>query len=100
MIPVGWFLLLSGLLFVLGTVAFLLKKDLLSIFLAVEVMLNGGTLALAAFARQHALLEGQVAVFFVITVAAAEAAVGLAAILLVFRRRRTVSADDINLLKG
>lgn len=100
MIPVSWFLALSGLLFALGATAFLIKKDLLVMFLAVEVMLNAANLAFVAFARAHGLLEGQVAVFFVITVAAAEAAVGLAIILLVFRRKNTVKADELDILKG
>ncbi|MBM3297689.1 MAG: NADH-quinone oxidoreductase subunit NuoK [Candidatus Aminicenantes bacterium] len=100
MIPVSWFLALSGLLFALGAAAFLIKKDLLVMFLAVEVMLNAANLAFVAFARARGLLEGQVAVFFVITVAAAEAAVGLAIILLVFRRRKTVKADELDILKG
>ncbi|OGD17554.1 MAG: NADH-quinone oxidoreductase subunit K [Candidatus Aminicenantes bacterium RBG_13_59_9] len=100
MIPTSWFLVLSGLLFVLGVVAFLVKKDLLIMFLAVEVMLNAANLAFVAFARRNGVLEGQVAVFFIITVAAAEAAVGLAIILLVFRRKKTVKADDISGLRG
>jgi len=100
MIPVSWFLVLSGVLFALGVAAFLIKKDLLVMFLAVEVMLNAANLAFVAFARLHGLLEGQAAVFFIITVAAAEAAVGLAIILLVFRRKKTVKADDISVLKG
>jgi NADH-quinone oxidoreductase subunit K len=100
MIPASWFLALSGALFVLGVAAFLLKKDLLVMFLAVEVMLNASNLAFVAFASKHRLLEGQVAVFFIITVAAAEAAVGLAIILHVFRRKKTARADDIVGLKG
>ncbi|MBN2198493.1 MAG: NADH-quinone oxidoreductase subunit NuoK [Candidatus Aminicenantes bacterium] len=100
MIPASWFLALSGVLFALGVLAFLIKKDLLLMFLAVEVMLNAANLAFVAFARRHGLLEGQAAVFFIITVAAAEAAVGLAIILLVFRRKKTVKADEISVLKG
>lgn len=100
MIPVSWFLALSVVLFVLGVAAFLLKKDLLIMFLAVEVMLNAANLAFVAFAAKHGLLEGQAAVFFIITVAAAEAAVGLAIILLVFRRKKTARADDVVGLRG
>ena len=100
MIPLGWFFVLSGALFVLGTAAFLLKKDLITMFLAVEVMLNAANLAFIAFARQHGLLAGQVAVFFIITVAAAEAAVGLAIILLVFRKKRSIKADEADTMKG
>jgi NADH-quinone oxidoreductase subunit K len=100
MIPTVWVLALASLLFVLGAIAFFVKRDLLSMFLAVEVMLNAGSLAFIAFARERGLLDGQVVVFFIITVAAAEAAIGLAIILLVFRQRRTIKAEDVRELRG
>ena len=100
MIPTVWVLILASVLFVLGAVAFFVKRDLLTMFLAVEVMLNAGSLAFIAFARERGVLDGQVVVFFIITVAAAEAAIGLAIILLVFRQRRTIKAEDMRELRG
>jgi len=100
MIPTVWVLVLASVLFVLGGVAFFVKRDLLTMFLAVEVMLNAGSLAFIAFARERGVLDGQVVVFFIITVAAAEAAIGLAIILLVFRQRRTIKAEDMRELRG
>lgn len=100
MIPTVWVLVLASVLFVLGAVAFFVKRDLLTMFLAVEVMLNAGSLAFIAFARERGVLDGQVVVFFIITVAAAEAAIGLAIILLVFRQRRSIKAEDMRELRG
>jgi NADH-quinone oxidoreductase subunit K len=100
MIPVSYFIALSIILFVLGAVAFLSKKDLITQFLAVEIMLNAANLALIAFARTAGSLDGQIIVFFVITVAGAEAAVGLAIILLIFKQKKSIKTEDINLMKG
>jgi len=100
MIPLSWFLALSVILFVLGLAAFFVKRDLITMFLAVEVMLNAANLAFLTFAKKHELLAGQVIVFFIITVAAAEAAIGLAIILLVFRQRKSIKAEGADLMKG
>jgi NADH-quinone oxidoreductase subunit K len=100
MIPPGWFLGLALLLFGLGVLAFFIKKDLVTQFLAVEVMLNAANLALISMARSGGGLDGQIIVFFVITVAAAEAAVGLAIILLVYRRNKSIRTEDIREMKG
>jgi len=100
MIPLSYFLILSIILFVLGAIAFFVKRDLITMFMAVEVMLNAANLAFIAFARSANSLDGQVIVFFIITVAAAEAAVGLAIILLIFRQKKTVKSEDIRLMKG
>ena len=100
MIPPGWFLALSAALFVLGVIAFFVKRDLLTQFLAVEIMLNAANLAFLALASGPAKADAQVIVFFVMTVAAAEAAVGMAIILLVFRRRRSIKTEDLKDLKG
>jgi NADH-quinone oxidoreductase subunit K len=100
MIPLSYFLILSIILFVLGAVAFFVKKDLITMFMSVEVMLNAANLAFIALARSANSLDGQIIVFFIITVAAAEAAVGLAIILLVFRQKKTVKTEDIKLMKG
>jgi len=99
-IPPSAFFFLAALLFVLGVLAFFVKKDLLTQFMAVEVMLNAGNLAFLALAKAFGRVDGQVIVFFVITVAAAEAVIGLAIIVLVFRQRKTVRTDDLKDLKG
>ncbi len=100
MIPVSYFFVLSLVLFALGVVAFFVRRDVITMFMAVEVMLNAANLAFVALARSAGSTAGQVIVFFVITVAAAEAAVGLAIILLVFRQKKSVRAEDMNLMKG
>jgi NADH-quinone oxidoreductase subunit K len=100
MIPLSYFFGLSIILFVLGAVAFFVKKDLITMFMAIEVMLNAANLAFITLARGANSLDGQVIVFFIITVAAAEAAVGLAIILLIFRQKKTVKSEDIRLMKG
>jgi len=100
MIPLAWVLALSLVLFGLGAVGFLAKKDLLSQFMSLEVMLNAAGLAFVGFAAAGRGLSGQVVVLFIITVAAAEAALGLSIILLVFRGKKTVRSDDIRLMKG
>lgn len=100
MIPAAFFLVLSILLFVLGVVAFFIKRDLITMFMAVEIMLNAANLAFLTFAKSTASLDGQVIVFFVITVAAAESAVGLAIILLVFKRKKSIQSDDLDVMKG
>ena len=100
MIPPSAFFLVAAVLFVLGVLAFFVKKDLLTQFMAVEVMLNAANLAFLALAKALGKAEGQVIVFFVITVAAAEAVIGLAIIVLVFRQRKTVQTDDLKDLKG
>lgn len=100
MIPVSYFLILSIILFVMGIIAFFIKKDLITMFMSVEVMLNAANLAFITLARSANFLDGQVIVFFIITVAAAEAAVGLAIILLIFRQKKSIKAEDLKLMKG
>jgi len=100
MIPVGWPLALSAVLFCIGVVGVLVRRNALVIFMSIELMLNAANLAFVSFARQLHSLDGQIFVFFVMTVAAAEVAVGLAIIVNVFRLRETVFVDEINLLKG
>ena len=100
MIPISYFIALSIILFVLGAIAFFSKKDLITQFLSVEIMLNAANLAFIAFAKSAGSLDGQIIVFFVITVAGAEAAVGLAIILLIFRHKKSIKTEDINLMKG
>ncbi len=100
MIPPAAFFVLAALLFILGIVAFFVKKDLLTQFMAVEIMLNAGNLAFLALAKALGKADGQMAVLFVITVAAAEAVIGLAIIVLVFRQRKSIRTDDLKDLKG
>jgi len=100
MIPVTWSLALSALLFCIGVAGVLVRRNALVIFMSVELMLNAANLAFVTFAQRMHSLDGQVFVFFVMTVAAAEVAVGLAIIVNVFRLRETVFVDEINLLKG
>ena len=100
MIPLSWSLLLSALVFTIGVVGVLVRRNAIVIFMSVELMLNAGNLAFVAFARHMNSIDGQVFVFFVMTVAAAEVAVGLAIIVNMFHLRESVFVDEINLLKG
>ena len=100
MIHPSWFLALSLLLFVMGIIAFFVKRDLLTQFLSVEIMLNAANLAFLALAQGPAKAEAQVIVFFVMTVAAAEAAVCLAILVTFFRNRGDIAVDDAWVMKG
>ncbi len=100
MIPLSYFVALSAILFITGAVGVLTRRDAILIFMSIELMLNAANLAFVAFARFHQELNGQVFVFFVITVAAAEVAVGLALIVAIFHTRNTINVDEINNLKG
>jgi NADH-quinone oxidoreductase subunit K len=99
MVPLSAYLILSGILFSIGVIGFLVRRNLIVMFMSIELMLNAANLAFVAFSRYLNSMDGQIFVFFVMTVAAAEAAVGLAIILAVFRTKETVNADEINLLK-
>jgi NADH-quinone oxidoreductase subunit K len=99
MVPVSYYLILSGILFACGVIGFLIKRNLITIFMSIELMLNGVNLSFVAFAAQWGHLSGQIFVFFVMVVAAAETAVGLAIIIAVFRTRETLNVDQVNLLK-
>jgi NADH-quinone oxidoreductase subunit K len=112
MIPLSWYLILSAVLFSLGVLGFLLKRNIITIFMSIELMLNAVNLSFITFANywnSHPVklasgaeiipLSGHVFVFFVMVVAAAEAAVGLAIIIAVFRTRETLNVDRVNLLK-
>ncbi len=97
--PLSWYLVLSAVLFAIGTAGVLMRRNLIVIFMAIELMLNAVNLTFVAFARSLGAMDGQVIVFFVITVAAAEAAVGLAIMLALFRLRETINADEVALLR-
>jgi NADH-quinone oxidoreductase subunit K len=98
-VPVSYYLVLSAVLFGLGVVAFVFKRNVITIFMAIELMLNAVNLAFVAFARANNQLDGLVFVFFVIVVAAAEAAVGLAIIITLVRNRESLNVERVNLLK-
>jgi NADH-quinone oxidoreductase subunit K len=100
MVPTGYYLSLSGLLFALGVIGVLTRRNAIMIFMSVELMLNSANLAFVAFARQFMDLSGQIFVFFVMTVAAAEVAVGLALIVTIFRTKKNINVDELNQLKG
>ena len=100
MVPTSWYLILSALLFSMGVAAFLIKRNIISIFMSIELMLNAVNLAFVAFAHMWHRIDGQIFVFFVMVVAAAEAAVGLAIIIAIFRTRRTLNVDQIDLLNS
>ena len=93
------YIVLSGILFSIGCVGVLTRRNAIVVFMCIELMLNASNLALVAFARQHGNLDGQIAAFFVMVVAAAEVVVGLAIIMTIFRTRRSASVDDASLLK-
>jgi NADH-quinone oxidoreductase subunit K len=99
MVPLSYYLVLSAILFACGVMGFLLKRNIITIFMSIELMLNGVYLSFVAFASQWQALSGQIFVFFVMVVAAAEAAVGLAIIISVYRTRNTLNVDRIDLLK-
>lgn len=100
MVPLSAYLLLSGFLFIVGVVGVATRRNALIIFMSIELMLNAVNLSFVAFSRFLHSLDGQVFVFFVMTVAAAEVAVGLAIIIALFRNLETVNVDEIHLLKG
>lgn len=99
-VPTEYFIVLSMVLFVLGAMGVMLRKNAILVFMSVEMMLNAANLALVAFSRQWGEMEGQVFVFFVMTVAAAEVAVGLALIVAIFRNKKNINIDDLHQMEG
>ena len=99
MVPTHYFLILSAILFGLGAVAFVFRRNIITIFMSIELMLNAVNLSFVAFSAYLHKLSAQVFVFFVMVVAAAEAAVGLAIIIALFRSRETLNVDRVDLLK-
>jgi NADH-quinone oxidoreductase subunit K len=98
-VPISWYLVLAAALFAIGTVGALTRRNGIAIFLSIELMLNAANLTLVAFARQMDDRTGQIIVFFVMAVAAAEAAVGLALFIAVFRQRHTIDVNRMNLMR-
>ena len=100
MIPVSYYIILSAILFTLGAVCVLIRRNAIVIFMGIELMLNAANLTFVAFANQYQVLSGQIFVFFVMTVAAAEVAVGLALIVTIFRTKQSIDVDQLSSLKG
>jgi len=98
-IPISYYLLLSGILFSIGVIGVLTRRNAIVIFMSIELMLNAVNLTLVAFSKQLNALDGQIFVFFVMVVAAAEVAVGLALIVAIFRLKDSVYVDEINIMK-
>lgn len=98
-VPLSWYLILSAILFSLGVAGFLFRRNLITMFMSIELMLNAVNLSLVAFSYKLNEVDGHVFAFFVMVVAAAEAAVGLAIILTVFKNRSTLAVDELNSMK-
>jgi len=99
MVPIAYYLVLAAILFTIGIASFLIKRNVITIFISIELMLNAVNLTFVAFAQRWHQVSGQIFVFFVMVVAAAEAAVGLAIIIAIFRTRQTLDVDKIDLMK-
>ena len=100
MVPTNYYIILSAILFTLGALGVLIRRNPLIIFMSIELMLNAANLAMVAFSSVNNSFSGQIFVFFVIAVAAAEVAVGLALIVQIFKSRHSINVDDMNSLKG
>jgi NADH-quinone oxidoreductase subunit K len=100
MVPISYYLILAAILFSIGVASFLIKRNVITVFMSIELMLNAVNLTFVAFAHRWHQVSGQIFVFFVMVVAAAEAAVGLAIIISIFRTRQTLNVDQIDLLKN
>lgn len=100
MVPTNYYIILSAILFTLGALGVLIRRNPLVIFMSIELMLNAANLAMVTFSSVNNSFSGQIFVFFVIAVAAAEVAVGLALIVQIFKARHSINVDDMNSLKG
>lgn len=99
-VPISWFLVLSAVLFVLGVAGFVFRRSVITVFMSIELMLNAVNLSFVTFSYQLRKIDGHLFAFFVMVVAAAEAAVGLAIILTVFKNRSTLNIDDVDSMKN
>ena len=99
-VPLSWYLVLSAILFVIGVSGFILRRNIITVFMSIELMLNAVNLSFITFSYQLKQVSGHIFAFFVMVVAAAEAAVGLAIIITVFKNRATLNIDEINSLKN
>jgi len=100
MLPIAYYVGLSAVLFTIGAMGVLIRRNAIVIFMSVELMLNAANLAFVAFARAYEAVSGQIFVFFVMTVAAAEVAVGLALIVAIFHTKQSIDVDQMNSMKG
>ncbi len=100
MVPLNWYIILSAVMFCIGMFGFLSRRNLIIMFICLELMLNAVNVSLVAFSHYLQSINGQILVFFVITVAAAEAAIGLAIIIAYYKNNPTIKVDEINILKG
>ena len=98
-VPIAYYLILAAILFSTGVASFLIKRNIITVFMSIELMLNAVNLSFVTFAHQWHAVKGQIFVFFVMMVAAAEAAVGLAIIIAIYRARATLNVDQIDLMK-
>jgi NADH-quinone oxidoreductase subunit K len=98
-VPLSWYLILSVILFVIGAAGFLIRRNIITVFMCIELMLNAVNLSFIAFSHKLKMVDGHIYSFFVMVVAAAEAAVGLAIILTVFKNRETLEIDEVSSLK-
>lgn len=98
-VPLGWYLTLSAILFTLGVAGFLLRRNIITVFMSIELMLNAVNLSFVTFSYKLKAVDGHIFSFFVMVVAAAEAAVGLAIILTVFKNRSTLEIDEVSSMK-
>jgi NADH-quinone oxidoreductase subunit K len=99
-IPMSWYLIVSAILFTIGVIGVLVRRNPLTIFMSIELMLNAVNLSFITFSKYLDSVDGQMFVFLVLTVAAAEVVVGLAIIVSIFRTRRNISVDEMNVLRG
>jgi NADH-quinone oxidoreductase subunit K len=99
-VPISWFLTLSAVLFALGVAGFVFRRNIITVFMSIELMLNAVNLSFVTFSYQFKAVDGHLFTFFVMVVAAAEAAVGLAIILTIFRSRSTLNIDDVSTMKN
>lgn len=100
MVPIAYYLALACFMFVTGIIGVLVRRNALVVFMSLELMFNAANLVFVAFSRQYQSLSGQISVFFVMTVAAAEVAIGLALMVAIFRTKHSIDVDQVNNLKG
>ena len=99
MVPISYYLIISSLLFVIGMIGVMVRRNVIIVLISIELMMNAANLAIVAFSRYHIMIDGQIVAFLAMTIAAAETAVGLAIIVCIFRNRDKLNIDDINILK-
>jgi NADH-quinone oxidoreductase subunit K len=100
MVPLNWYLMLSAVVFTVGVFGFLTRRNIILMFMSIELMLNAVNISLVSFSHYLQDMRGEILVFFIVTVAAAEAAIGLAIIIALFRNKTTANVDEMNEMKG